>query len=113
MLEREFQHGDHIRLVARSHTNHVGEQSHVGDIEDTVMRWAIRTRQSGPIHREYNVKVLEADLLEDLVEAPLQEGAVDIHHGPHPRLGHAGGKSNRVALANTDIEESVGEILTK
>ena len=55
-------------------------------------------------------QVLERHLLEDLVEAPLQERAVDVHDRPQPGLGLPGGEGDRVDLADAHVEEPVGEV---
>ena len=82
------------------------------DVEDAVVRRPFRPGQSGSVHAEHNVEVLQADLLENLVEAALQERAVDIDDRPHPRLGHPGGKGHGVSLTNAGIEEPIGEFCT-
>jgi hypothetical protein len=88
-----------------------GNSRMYGMSKHAVVRRAFRAGQAGAIQREDDRQVLEAHFLEDLVEAPLEERRVDIDDRPHPGLGHARGEGDRVALADPDIEEPIGEIL--
>ena len=61
-------------LVARGHLHHVRQATQVGDVERAVVGGAVLAHQSGPVHREHHVQVLEADVVHDLVVAALEEG---------------------------------------
>ncbi len=65
--------------------------------------------QAGAVEAEDDRQVLKRDFLEDLVVRALEERAVDVDDRPGAGLGHAGGESHRVALADADVEELVGE----
>ena len=63
-----FSIGADVELVAGGHHDHVREQPHVRDVEDAVMRRAVRPGQAGAVEREDHRQVLQRDFLEDLVE---------------------------------------------
>ena len=75
------------------------------------MRRSIGTHQACPVEREDNRKVLQRNLLENLVERALKEGAVNVYDRLGARLGHATRKGDGVALADAGIEELVRERL--
>ncbi len=73
------------------------------------MRRPVGPDDAGAVEREDDRQVLKRNLLEDLVERALQERAVDVDDRPCSGLGHPGGEGDGVALADTDVEEAVGE----
>ena len=75
------------------------------------MRRPVGAGEAGPVEHEHDRQVLQADLLEDLVERPLQERAVDVDDRSAAHLGLPRGKGHRVRLADADVEEAVGEFL--
>ena len=54
-----------------------GSGAEVGDVEGAVVRRAVVADQAGAVHREDDVQLLQADVVDDLVEGALQEGRVD------------------------------------
>src|SRR5262249_10903985 len=87
------------------------EDAQIGQVIAAVMGGAIRAHQTSPVETEDDGKILKRDLLEDLIIRSLEERAVDIDHRSGPRLGHAGGERHRMALADTHIEELLGELV--
>ena len=109
MPQGEIEHGRDVLLVARGHDDHVGKDAQIGQVISAVMGGPVGADQAGAVEAEDDRQVLEGDLLEDLVVRPLQERAVDVDDRPGAGLGHAGGERHRVALADADVEELVGE----
>ena len=75
-----------------------------------MVRRAVGAAQPSPVHREDDRQVLEGDFLEDVVEAALQEGAVDVDDGPHARFGHASCEGDGVPFADAGVEEAGGKL---
>ena len=74
-----------------------------------MVRGAIGTGEAGAIEQERDRQVLQSDFLEQLIEAALQERAVDIDDRPHAGFGLAGGEGDGVRFANADIEKPLRE----
>ena len=67
MLESEVEHGADVMLVAGRHHHHVGEDPEVGQVIAAVVSGAVCADQTGPVETEDDRKVLERNLLEDLI----------------------------------------------
>ena len=84
-------------------TTTFGQRAEVGDVEDAVVGRAVVADEPGAVHREDDVQLLQADVVDDLVEGALQEGRVDRAD----RLGalerEAGGEQDRVLLGDADV----------
>ncbi len=70
---------------------------------------------SGPVRparsrREGDRQVLQGHLLEDLIERALQEGRVDVHDGPHARLGQCRRRRRRRATRRCRCRRSGREV---
>ncbi len=76
------------------------------------MSLAVLTDDAGSIDGENNRQVLYADIVDNLVECALQEGGVDSHNGDEALRGKAGGEGYCMLLADSDIEDSFGELLS-
>ena len=72
------------------------------------MCWPVGTDESRSIDGEHNRQVLQAHFLENLVIRALKERAVNVNDRFRARLGHSGGEGDRMAFANADIEELIG-----
>ena len=94
-------------------TTKFGNSRRYGDVEDAVMRRAVRAGQAGAVEAERHRQVLQGHFLEDLVEGPLQERRIDVDDRPHARLGQAGGEGDGVRFADADVEEAVGEVASR
>ena len=75
------------------------------------MRGAVGAGETSTVEHEDHWKVLQADLLENLVERPLQEGAVDIDDRPAAHLGLSRGEGDSVRFTDAHVEESRREFL--
>src|SRR5713226_750360 len=97
-------------LVLRRHNDHVGHRAHVSEIEYTVMRRSIGTHQTSSVEGEDHMQILDADIVQDLIVAALQEGGID-RHDRCPTLGrHSCRKGHRMLLGNTDIIGAAGKL---
>ena len=85
------------------------KQPHVAQIEHAVMRRPVGADQAGAIEQERDRQILQRHFLENLVEAALQERAVDVDDRPQAGLGLAGGKGHGVRFANAGVEEAIRE----
>ena len=58
------------------------------EVEGAVMGGTILTYQSGTVEAEHDVQVQQCHVVDDIVEGPLGEGAVDVAERQQPVLGH-------------------------
>ncbi len=72
--ESRAQHVDQHRLVTGRHHHHVGQRTEVGDVNEPVVGGPVVADQPGAIHGEDHVQLLQADVVDELVEGALQEG---------------------------------------
>ena len=113
MGDRGVEHVDQHRLVARRHHDHVRDRAEVGDVEGTVVGRAVVADEAGAIHREGDVEVLQADVVDDLVEGTLEEGRVDRADGLGTLQRHAGGEQDRVLLGDADVVILLGALVAE
>lgn len=78
------------------HDDHVGDAAHVGDIRKAAVRGSVGTDKPGTVHREPDGQALQRDVVNDLVVASLQEGAVDGAEGDHALASQPSGKGHGV-----------------
>ena len=72
-----------------------------------MMRRPIIAAQASAIHTEDHRQVLERDIVNHLVERPLQERRVDRTERPISFGRHAGGEQDRVLFRDAHIEVAV------
>ena len=110
VAERKVQHRADIIGIAGGHHDHVRENSHVAKIKRAVMRRAVVGRQPAAIQHESHRQILQADFLENLVVAALQERAVNVHDRSQADFGLTGRKRDGVRFADSDVEEAIGKL---
>ena len=108
MRERRVQHVAQQRLVARGHQRHVRQAAQVRDVEGAVVRRAVVADEAGAVHREDDGELLQADVVDDLVERALQERRVDRADRLDALERQAGGEQDRLLLGDADVEVVVG-----
>src|SRR5690606_14598816 len=96
-------------FVFRSHHHHIGDDAHIGDIEQTVVCGAVKAHKAGAIHGENHGEFLQCDIMHDTVISTLQEGGVNCHEGTNAFDGHACRAGDSVTFSNTNIDEAFGE----
>ena len=99
------------RLVARSHDDDVRQRAQVGDVEGAVVGRAVVADQAGAIHREDDVELLQADVMDDLVVGALEEGRVDRADGLRALKRETGREQDRVLLGDADVVVLLGALL--
>src|SRR5579864_9791871 len=72
---------------------------------------AIFTNDPCTVHREDDVEILHADVVNDLVIGSLQKGRINSNDGAHARYGKPTGKCHAVLFCDTHIEIAFGEML--
>ncbi len=65
---------------------------------------AVFSDEPRPVDWKDDVQILYADVMNDLIESPLQKGRVDGGHWLHALASQASGKCNRVLLGDADVE---------
>ena len=106
-----MEHVHEHRLVARGHQDDVRQAPQVGDIEYAVVGRPVVADQTGAVHREHHVETLEADVVDDLVVGPLEEGRVDRRDRLAPLERQAGSEQHRLLLGDPDVEVAIGELV--
>lgn len=74
-----------IQLVARSDDRKSGHGPQPGEIKGAMMGGAVFSHQSRPVKAEGDGQLLQADVMDDLIIGPLEEGGIDGHHRRMPR----------------------------
>ena len=72
------------------------------------MRLAVLADDAGAVGDERHGQVLQADVVDDLVERSLEEGRVDRDERRQAIGSHAGRHAHGVLLGNADVEDAVG-----
>ncbi len=65
----------------------------------------------GPVDGQRHRQLGDADIVDDLIERPLEEARVDGHHRPQALRGEAGGEGDGVLLGDADIEKPLRKLL--
>ncbi len=105
-----MQHVHEHRLVARGHQDDVRQAAQVGDVERTVVGGAVVADQAGAVHREDDVELLQADVVDDLVVGALQERRVDRGHRLAALQRETGREQDRLLLGDADVVIAVGQL---
>ena len=66
--------------------------------------------ESRPVDRQEDRLIVLADVMDRLVERPLEERRVDRHDRALAAHRQAGGQRDRVRLADPDVDEAIGEL---
>jgi hypothetical protein len=73
-----------------------------------VVRGAVAADDAGAIHAELDVEVLQAHVVDDLVEGALEEGRVDGADRLEALAGQPGGERDAVLLGDAYVEGALG-----
>ena len=73
------------------------------------MSGPICTHQSSPVDRKKHRQILERNIMDELVIAPLQKCRVNRQHRPLSLAGDARGKRHGMLLSNADIKITLGK----
>ena len=72
---------------------------------------AVVADEAGAVHREDDVELLQADVVDDLVEGALEEGRVDRADRLAALQGEAGGEQDGLLLGDADVDVLLGHLL--
>ena len=67
--------------------------------------------EATPVETERDGQVLQCHFLEDVIEAALQERAVNVDDRPESAFCHSSRECDRMSFANPRVEEPVGKFL--
>ena len=113
--ERRADHVHEHRLVAGRHHDDVRQAAEVGDVEGAVVGRTVVADEPGAVHREDDVQLLQADVVDDLVVGALEEGRVDRADRLRALERQARREQNRVLLGDADVvvllRDLLGELL--
>ena len=104
VMQRGEEHVGQLVLVARVEVDHVRNAAQVADVEEAVVGRAVVAGEAAAVHAEHDVEILQADVVDDLVERALQEGGVDRAERLVALGRHAGGEEDGVLLGDADVE---------
>jgi hypothetical protein len=68
-------------FILRRHDDDVRHGAEEGEIEEAVMGGTVGAHEAAPVHRQDHRQFLQADVVDDLVVGPLQEGGIDRNDG--------------------------------
>src|SRR5262245_66227480 len=74
------------------------------------MRGPVRTHQATPVEGKNDLQVLQANVMENLIVAPLQECGIDGYHRDEAFRRHTGRECHRVLLCDSDIVAPGGSL---
>ena len=72
------------------------------------MGGAVVAGKAGAIQAKEDRKILQADVVDDLVDGSLQEGGVDGTNGAEAARGHSRGEQDRMLLGDAHIKVAGG-----
>ena len=75
-----------------------------------MVRRTVVADEPGAVHREDDVQLLQADVVDDLVERALQERGVDRDDRLAALQREPGGEQDRLLLGDADVEVAVGQL---
>ena len=78
-----------------------------------MMRLTVRADEPRAVDAEEHGQVLQAHVVQHLVERALEEGGVQADDGAHAALRHARSHRDGVLLADADVEKAGGELCRK
>jgi hypothetical protein len=110
VLQHRVEHVAHLALVLRGHRDHVRHAAQVRDVQEAVVRRPVAADDPRPVHAELDVQILQAHVVDYLVEGALQERRVDGADGLQAFRRHPGGEGDAVLLGDAHVEGALGEL---
>ncbi len=93
------------------------EHGHTGDlgqiVDAAVVRFAVRSHQTGAIHRQHHMEAVQRHILHQHIVTTLEEAVIYREDRQQPLLGHARGHGHRVTLRNAHIKKAPGMVFGK
>ena len=97
------EHVGEFLLVLGLHEDQVRDVAQVADVEQAVVRRAVVAAETGAVHAQAHVEVLERHVVNDHVVGALHERRVDRQKRLHPLDGQTAGEKRGVFLGDADI----------
>ena len=94
-------------FIGRGHEHHVWNVPQVREIENTVVRGAVLTHHTSPVHDKGDWQVLQTYIVDHLVVGPLQEGAVNGRHRLETLQCQPGREGHCVLLADSHVKKAL------
>ena len=105
----ELHRRDEARLVHCRHEDHLGEDPKDADITEALVHSAVAPDEPRPVQAQPHGQRVQGDLLEHLVERPLQERRVDGEEGLEAGLCEPGHHVHGMGFADAGVPRPVGE----
>ena len=86
---------------------HIGNGRQIRKIKNPLMGFSITSYQSRPVNGKYHRKILNTDIMKNLVVCTLQKRRINSHHRTQPSRCQSRRKSNCMFLRNTHIKKTV------
>ena len=74
------------------------------------MRFAVGAYEPRAVDPEHDLEILKTYVVQELIEAPLQERGINAEHGDRARDSHARRHCYGVLFGYADVEETVREL---
>ena len=108
-----FQRRTELGVIGGRKKLHPGNGAQERHVERPLMRLAVGSHQSGPVHGKHHMVAADGHIVKDLVIGPLQKGGIDGAYREHPPGRQAGGHGHRVFLGDAHVKKAFGIGLCK
>ena len=110
VIDRGLEKSAKLVFVLRRHDDHVRKDAEIGQIERAVMRRAVLPHEAGSVQGEDHRKVLETDVVDDLVVSPLEKSGIDGHDRLQSARGETRGERHPVLFGDPHVEEPLRKL---
>src|ERR1700754_1094741 len=113
VFEHRVEHVAHFAFIFRRHHNDVWNASKVRDVQQTVMRLSVTTGNAAAIETKLHVQILNADVVNHLIEAALKKRRIDRTDGLESLTRHARSKRDAMLLGNANVKRTFRKLLER
>ena len=110
LRERRVEQRSQLLLIARARDDEVRQLALGRQHEHALVAGPVLAHEAGAIHGDQHRLVVLTDVVDGLVECPLEEGRVERDDRSHPAQRQAGRERDRVLLGDANVEEPLGEL---
>jgi hypothetical protein len=89
-------------------TSSASSAAQVCDVERSRVRATVRADKPRAVNRKTHGKVLDRDIMNNLIIGALQEGRINRAKGAHPLCRQPRREGHGMLLGNADVERAVG-----
>mmetsp|Transcript_5954 Transcript_5954/g.14411 ORF Transcript_5954/g.14411 Transcript_5954/m.14411 type:complete len:580 (-) Transcript_5954:153-1892(-) len=107
---------DHVaqfHFVTRTHDCQIGNASHVRQIVTSVVGGSVVSDKTTAIEHHSHGKILNGNVVDDLIVSSLHKGAVDAHKGFEALACHARAHADGVLFGNSNVKGTLRESSSK